>query len=80
MTLIPASVATALLGGELAAEQLPDLETREALIREAVVLKAGPDGATLGNAVRAWGAYAVSPPTVAPALAPTFASTVLLVV
>lgn len=44
MALIPASVATALLGGELAAEQLPDLEEREALIREAVALKAGPDG------------------------------------
>ena len=57
MALIPASVATALLGGELAAKQLPDLEEREALIREAVALKAGPDGATLGNAVRAWSAY-----------------------
>ena len=57
MALIPASVATALLGGKIAAEQLPDLEERKALIREAVALKAGPDGATLGNAVRAWSAY-----------------------
>ena len=57
MALMPPSVATALLGGKLAEEQLPDLEARDALIREAVALKAGPDGATLGNAVRAWSAY-----------------------
>ena len=57
LAIIPPSVAMALLGGKLAVEQLPDLEERAALIREAVALKAGPDGATLGNAVRAWVAY-----------------------
>ena len=57
LAVIPPSVAMALLGGNLAAEQIPDLEERDALLREAVGLKAGPDGATLGNAVRAWVAY-----------------------
>ena len=52
LAVIPPSVAMALLGGNLAAEQIPDLEERKALLREAVGLKAGPDGATLGNAVR----------------------------
>ena len=57
MALMPPSVATALLGGCLATEQMPDPQTREALVRQTVALKAGPDGATVANAVRAWHAY-----------------------
>ena len=57
MALMPPSVAAALLGGGLATEQMPDPKTREALVRQTVALKAGPDGATVANAVRAWHAY-----------------------
>jgi hypothetical protein len=61
MALMPPSVATALLGGCLATEQMPDPQTREALVRQTVALKAGPDGATVANAVRAWHAYYLRP-------------------
>ena len=58
VALIPPAVAETLLGGKLATQQVSDANERARLLADAVALKAGPDGATLGNAVRAWSAYA----------------------
>jgi hypothetical protein len=54
---LPEFIANALLGGELAASQVPCAERRAALLRAAIAHKAGPDGGTLEGAVRAWHAF-----------------------
>ena len=55
---LPEVVATSLLGGELAAQQVPCPQERVRVLKSAVAHKAGPDGGTLANAARAWAAYA----------------------
>ena len=57
VAILPERVATELLGGELGRAQLPCPEERLVVLKSAVAHKAGPDGATLGAAVRAWVAY-----------------------
>ena len=54
---MPDCVALNLLGGEVALQQVPSAERRLQLVKDAVALKAGTDGATLANARRAWEAY-----------------------
>ena len=51
---LPEVVATSLLGGELAAQQVPCPQERVRVLKSAVAHKAGPDGGTLANAARAW--------------------------
>ena len=57
VSLLPPSVESALLGGELAELQLPCPEERLVVLKAAVAHKAGPDGGTLRAACAAWIAY-----------------------